>query len=194
MKHTLEKVQRIFLVTHAEQLGDSSGNWIPDPGMTEVGRRVVAQLKRPLEMCLNGKPPTAVFAGTGRRHWEVTQILGLKVERVKFCSIFGEAAILINPFQPHKKVLLSHGLIIDWDQYLHTTYRKALAREAILGLPDGSVICGDQSLLGQLNHAREQRRGGALFQLTVHPGSERIDIKAKHFGELFPAKEEETED
>lgn len=172
----MEIIRRIYLVTHAQKLEGDPSDWKPDPGMTEEGKKVVAGLRPLLEQELEGKPPAEIFAGTGRRQYEVAQALGYTVEQVKFSAILGEAATAVDTGQPKKQVLLGHGLVIMWDQYLSIEHGKKPVREAILGMDDRTVICSGRPVHYRLGHPLEQYRGGALYRLTVNVMTEAIEI------------------
>ncbi|MDD5110825.1 MAG: hypothetical protein PHI63_06490 [Patescibacteria group bacterium] len=161
----MEDVRRIYLITHAQKLEGSPGSWKADPGMTEDGKRAVARLRPRLERELEDKPPAAIYAGTGRRQWEVAEALGFTVEQILFSAILGEAATAVNTDLPRKQVLLGHGLVIEWEQYLSIKHCSKPVREAILEMPDRTVICSGRPVLVRLGLQLEKCRSGALYQI-----------------------------
>lgn len=160
-------MKTIWLITHGEkEVRDLEGNWIADAGMTGVGFKQIKSLKPKLEEYLSGQKPSEVHCGTGLRQWQVAQILGFTKEETYFSSLWGESSTLID-VEGKKKILLGHGIVVEKKQYLSSQHMGSAAREAIIKLPNDSLICSGRPVLIRLGIPSEEGQSGALYALRV---------------------------
>ena len=144
-------MKTIFLVTHGPTFPNTS-----DPVMIPAGRGIIESLRPRLPDGIS-----AVFAGTGRRQWQVAQILGFTPDQVRFSDIWGGAATIGGC---KDVIILGHGLSINRKNYLSIQDIQPYA-EKVATLPDKALICSGRPVLVRLGRLEEDCSSGALYAL-----------------------------
>ena len=178
-------MKTIGLVTHAETQVRDGGKWCPDPAMTGAGLDRIVRLKSSIAEALGGYP-TEIHCGTGRRQWQLLQVLGLdgRMELVHVSGLWGDASTIIVD-DGKNKVLLGHGQILDYERY--DTARHVggeIIRNVIRTLPHNSLICSGRPVLVRLGMKPEECLSGAVYALAVDTAGQ-IDIVPKTSGSIL---------
>src|SRR3989338_7868798 len=124
--------------------------------MTPAGRGMIESLRPRLPDGIS-----AVFAGTGRRQWQVAQILGFTPDQVIFSDIWGGAATVGDC---KDVIILGHGLSINRKNYLSIQDIQPYA-EKLAALPDGALICSGRPVLARLGGRGGDGSRGARYAL-----------------------------
>lgn len=163
----------VWLVTHGETvLRKPDGTLQPDPEMSQEGRHSLDTVAIMLYQKLGESLPPEIHCGTGHRQYQVAQTIFLNPSNVFFSSLWGDASTLAME-DGKRMILLSHGLLISYEQYHSAkhvggeTIRKVLA-----SLPDNSVICSGRPVLIRLGMKPEECHNGALYALRVKKNGE----------------------
>lgn len=158
--------------------------------MTDEGRQAVVAL-RPVLNSLIDNYPSEVQCGTGRRQWEVAQALGYDARRelLHVSGIWGDPSTIVQwkglDSKTVKKVLLSHGEMIDYE--LYDTARHVggtVIREVIASLQNNTVICSGRPVLVRLGIKLEECHSGALYSLAVSESGQ-IEISLRREGSIL---------
>lgn len=159
-------MKTIYLVTHGPTFSNTS-----DPVMAPEGRNMIESLKKKLPEYLPDGP-AEVFAGTGRRQWQVAQILGFTADQVIFSDIWGGAATIGDC---KDVIILGHGLSINRKNYLSIQDIQPYGKK-VAALPDKALICSGRPVLVRLGMREENCSSGALYALHVQDG-EKVEIE-----------------
>ena len=182
----IEKI--IWLVTHGETRLQDSGGWCPDPAMTEEAYRGMRQIEIKLLQLLQDGILPEIQCGTGKRQYQVAQALGLNFEtyHLHFSGIWGDASTLIK-VDGVRKVLLGHGLIIDYSKYDTTMHVSGeVIKRIITALSHNTVICSGRPVLIRLGMKPEDCHSGALYSLKPQENGE-IKIELVQQGRVLPS-------
>lgn len=178
----------IWLVTHAETvIKNASGEWCPDPIMSEEACQKIGALKPILNEKLGGAEPLEVHCGVGRRQWQVACALGFDNPRkVFFSSLWGDASTLgVKDESGEKWILLSH-LLIPYNQYLSAKHASGKVVHGVIeALPHNSVICSGRPVLLRLGMELDKCHNGALYAFNVL--SNGLDIVLIQQGKILPS-------
>jgi hypothetical protein len=147
-------MKKIYVVTHGDKFPG------PNPGHTPTGNQEVAAL-RPL---LPETPP-AVVCGTGRRHSDVAEALGL--EPTRFTCLAGDPDSL-EIIEGVKMAILADGHTFPLERHTSLADMSPVARSTVVELPDQSVICGGRPAMIMLGYAAA--RSAAVYRVSVDGG------------------------
>jgi hypothetical protein len=154
--------KNIYLITHGEKTKDINS---PNPDMTTEGLEQILALKPEIDKhLLDG--PSQVYAGMGKRQCKIFEALGVPLEQVIFSPIFGLGCSLMK-IDGQKKLLLPHGLLIDFNQAVTGQHVGEAINNQIPELPDNSLICGGTQILLWMGNPVEENFNGALYVFRV---------------------------
>lgn len=161
----------VIAITHSDtKTEDGAGNPILNPGMTEEGLQKVRDLMPALGKLLAGRKPATIQSAVGRRHRQVTGIvadfLNWPVEKIFHSGLWGDAETFKG--RSKEKIILGHGEVIKWSQYLTSMHLGPQARRIVRKLDHLTIICTGRPLFVRLGMAPEECFSGALYVITVY--------------------------
>ncbi len=164
----------ILVFTHGDKLPGA------DPGLSPKGKEDVQQLQ-PLP-----DTPSTVICGTGKRHRETAEALGLTV--TDWNPVAGCPDSTYTRADGKKVVVLADGTEIEPEQYTGRPHLKLASFALIEGLPNFSVLVGGRDIMKMLG--QQDAKSGAVYQIELS-GTKITQIKklAAH-GEIDKVLEE----
>ncbi|HZJ42102.1 MAG TPA: hypothetical protein VFD51_03820 [Patescibacteria group bacterium] len=134
------KEKRIYLVIHGEIFPE-----IPDSDLTSLGKKQMIEVKKDLP-----PSPAFVISGTGKRHLQSAEILGLEIDCY---SELIESGIITMNTSGIDYCLLPRGALIPLDKYLKGfNYEMESLQTMLQALPDKTIIIGGELTAIRLNH------------------------------------------
>src|SRR5680860_752873 len=122
------KEKRIYLVIHGEIFPE-----IPDSDLTSLGKEQMKEVKKDLPSA-----PAFVISGTGKRHLQSAEILGLEIDCY---SELIESGIITMNTSGEDYCLLPRGALIPLDKYLKGfNYEMECLQTMLQALPDKTII------------------------------------------------------
>ncbi len=153
--------KEIFVVTHGRKHGGAN------PGMTEKGFEEVSSLRNLLPL-----PIACVVSGTGQRHLDVAEALGLTPNR--YTAIVGgpESGEAIDSDVVNwvrlSDAKLVPGKLVPYEQYT-TLEDSALAAQAlVVSLPHNSVVCAGRPSM--IMFGLVDAKSAAVYRILVQDG------------------------
>jgi len=148
--------KEIFVVTHGEKEKGA------DPHMTTKGFRQVSKL-----FSLIPENPTSVACGTGRRHLDVAQALGLEPDR--YTNIAGGPDSLEIDSQGNKFAVLANGDYIPLEMCTITEDDAPAIIPFLNSLPHDSVVCAGRVIM--ISAGVPDAESAAVYKLTIEDGA-----------------------
>lgn len=142
----------VYLVTHGTKMDG------PNPGLTPLGEYQTAQLREHLP-----SRPKGVVCGTGKRHLDSTEALGLVPTR--YTGIVGMPE---SKIAGKSQLILPDGTILSYDLYTGVADRAEAFRTLVNNLAARTVIITSRSMIRVLNDSVETK-AAAVYR--YNPGT-----------------------
>jgi len=147
-------LKEIYVVTHGDkEIG-------PNPGMTEKGKRDVAKLKQNLP-----ENPSDIICGTGKRHIDVAEALGLTPRN--WTAVVGGPESL-QKVKDEYVIMLANGEVLEQKAYTTLADTAPSTKAKIINATDQTVVCAGRPCMIMLGVA--DAKSAAVYKITVAEG------------------------
>ena len=155
--------KHVYVVTHGAKFSGAN------PGMTAEGFYQVAKLRNLLPGEIN-----AVVCGTGRRHMDVAEALGLEPTRYTSavggpdsgeCSTGGKGAVDVVRLPGNKGY--PDGTLVPYASYTTLVDTAPAMQAVICGLPHNSVVCAGRPSMIMLDMDESVSKSAAVYKVVV---------------------------